>query len=373
MALESDLSKISAGGNGETSVTPTPAPVLTPEPVVQTPEPVAVSDFSLRNIATERGYDPAGFSDDKALAAALFDAAEQYNQMQPLAQIGRQFAPYVDRMGDFQEYLAAKDAEAKAAAEEAAKAALPPAMEWRKAEYDPQWERFCEQDQRTGTWQPIGGAPQFQTYANKLNEATEARRFNSQQVVSDLPGLLDKYYAPRETSLKQSIIEEARKEMQQEFARRQQEAEAQAYIQQHAKDFYQCDATGYPLIGSDGQPRLSLKGEAMAQHATALRDSGITDPYTIRNYAEMAVAADEAAGRFRLAAAPQAAAPIVPVATPQPKKLFLDRVTKNLRSPQRGGTIPDDTVPTGTQQNPSADLGDVIKRVAAQQGVQLQI
>jgi hypothetical protein len=327
--------------------------------------------FSLRDIASERGYDPKDFADDKALAAALFDRAEEYNQVQPIVQIGRQFAPYADKMGDFQAYLAAKEEEAKAAAEEAIKAATPPALEWRKTEYDPQWERFCEQDPRTGMWSPLGGAPQFAGYAQKLNDVQEARRLNSQDLLGDFPGLLDKYFAPRETSLKQTIIEEARKLVREEFAQRQQEIEVQAYIQLHAKDFYQQDSGGQVLVGVDGQPRLTPKGEAMAMHAQELRESGMNDPNVIRQYAEIAVAADEAAGKFG-PAKPQAVVQPT-IAPPEKKKLFLDRVTKNLRSPQRGGSIPDDTAPTGTQQNPSDDFDAVLRRVAAQQGVELKI
>ena len=376
MPIESDLSKINiapAGDNGTTSVVPA-APVASPapEPVASVPPPASAPAFSLRDIASERGYDPKDFADDKALAAALFDRAEEYNQVQPIVQIGRQFAPYADKMGDFQAYMAAKEEETRAAAEEATKAATPPALEWRKAEYDPQWERFCEQDARTGMWSPLGGAPQFAAYAQKLNDVQEARRLNSQELVSDFPGLLDRYFAPRETSLKQTIIEEARKLVREEFAQRQQEIEAQAYIQLHAKDFYQCDATGNPVVGADGQPRLTPKGEAMAMHAQELRESGMNDPNRIRKYAEIAVAADEAAGKFG-PAKPQAAAVPVVVPPPEKKKLFLDRVTKNLRSPQRGGSIPDDTAPTGTQQNPSDDLDAVLRRVAAQQGVELKI
>ena len=381
MPLESDLSKISIAPPGDNGAVtpPAPAAVASPPPasepdIAPAPPASAGGGFSLREIASQRGYDSTDFADEAALAAALFDRAEQYNQVQPIVEIGRQFAPYADKMGDFQAYMAAKEEDARVAAEDAAKAAAPPALNWRKAEYDPQWERFCEQDARTGMWQPLGGAPQFAAYAQKLNDVQEARRLNSQELVSDFPGLLDRYFAPRETSLKQTIIEEARKLVQEEFAQRQRESEAQAYIQQHAKDFYQQDAAGQLMVGSDGQPRLTPKGEAMAMHCQALAESGMSDPARIRQYAEIAVAADEAAGKFGAPVAPVAAPPVaVPAPAHEKKKLFLERVTKNQRSPQRGGSIPDDTAPAGTQQNPSADLGDVIRRVASQQGVQLQI
>jgi hypothetical protein len=347
-----------------------PAAPSTPETPPSTPAPSTPESFSLQSYAAQQGYDTAGFKSEAELAAALFKAADQYTQIEPLANIGRQFAPYADKMSDFQEYLTAKEAEAAKAAEAAAQAAAPPPLEWKKAEYDPAWERYCQVNQQTGRYEPIH--PDFAPYARKLNDVAEARQYNSRKVLDDLPGILDQYSTSREATLKQAILNEARALFQQELANRQVEQATNSWISEHEKDLFVHDATGRTVFGPDGNQRLTPKGEALRMHAEALREGGMSNPDQIREYAWRAVAADEAAGRFRQGAP---AVPAVPVPAPAARpQRFLNRFAGNAgngRTPSRGGGIPDDTAPQSITAAPSGDLRGIVDRLASEQGITL--
>lgn len=386
MTLESDLSKINISGPSANIQTPPPSPTPSapaspaisplpspPPPPSPSPAPSPAPDsFSLRTYAQERGYDPNAFKDDQELAAALLQAADQYQQIEPLANIGRQFAPYVDRLGEFNEFIKAKEVEAKAAAEEAQKKAAIPVFDWQKAEYDASLEQYCKFNAETGRYE--ARHPDWSPHARKLNEAIEARRQNSQRLVDKFPELLDQYYGPREAALREKILAEALELVRKEFTQRNQQTATEQWIQEREKDLYVFDAGGKPIIDVEGMPRLSPKGEALRAHAEDLSKSGITDPEKIREYAWRAVVADEASGKFGAPAKPIAAP--TPPAHPTNHKRFLDRFANRGGEPpqrlqQRGGSIPDDTAPRTNVINPSSDLMQISRRIANEQGIQL--
>ena len=338
---------------------PEPAPDPVPDPVPE-PDPApspAPESFSLRQYAIDQGYDPTDFADEKSLAETLFRTAERFGEIEPLAKIGSQFAPFADKLGDFQEYIKQRDEEAaRLKAEEDAKAAAPPPIKWRQVEYDPQWERYCEVDERTGLYRPIH--PDFAHHARKLNEAVEARRENAQRLY-DLPNLLDEYFDPRQKTLHDTLLKEVEEVVEQRIQALQQQAETNAYVQERAKDFYQLDQAGNVVVGPDGYAALSPKGEAMMRYLQELREAGITDPAKLRTWAEARLAADEAAGSFGKPTPP----PTEPAPAPVRKKKFMERV------PQRSGTIPDDTAPAGTPQNQSATFEENADRLMQEYGI----
>ena len=378
MADESDLSQISIAPVGNTppppeptpqptpTLEPTPAPV--PEPVpAPVPEPTPTpSAFSLRDAAIQRGYDPKDFSDDAALATALFETAEKTTQLEPLANIGRQFAPHADKIGEFQEYLAAKEAEAAKAAEEAAKSAEPPPLDWRKADFDPELLQYCGTDPKTGRY--VALHDDWVSHARKLNEATEIRRLNSQRLVDEFPDLQEQYIAPRLAAAQKATLEQVKEFVAQEFQTWKQEAKSEKYIQENLKDFCQHDAAGDLLRDNEGFRVPTPKGRAMVNYDAQLRAAGTTDEGLIQRMTKLAVADDEAAGKF---GTPVPLVPSgngqTPAPTPPPKK-FLRRLGPD-RSPQRGGTIPDDTAPTHASQNPSASFEEIADRIASEQGI----
>jgi len=345
--------------------TPVSAPAVSlPDSGVSTP---AGGGFSLRELAVQRGYDPADFKDDPSLAAALLDAAERFAQAEPLANIGRQFAPYAGRMGEIEEYLKQKDEEAQVAAAEAAKAAEPPALEWRKAEYDPSWERYCQVNQQTGLWEPIHH--DFAQYARKLNEATEARRLNSQRVVDDLPGLLDTYFNPRQTAIEKAVLKKVEELVEQQFQSRQQQTQTAELLKAHEKEWYVLDGAGQPAMLPNGEPKLSPIGEAVAHFAQEARSLGIADPGAIQKYALNMVDAAKATGKLVATSTPSVIpAPNSPIpgvsgqgAARNPNGRFLRRLPNADRLSQRAGNIPSSGEPHDSL-SPMPDLREIVDR-----------
>ena len=376
MPAESDLSKISI------------APVASPAPVAQlppsTPPPVSAptagaplstptaipageGGFSIRQLAQQRGYDATDFKTDAEMAEALLARAEQFDQMEPLANIGRQFAPHIDKMAEWQEFLQGKEAEAQRIAAEEAKKATAPAIDWQKPEWDPNWLQHCRQDPTTGLYEPIH--PDWAPEARKLNNAIDARRFNSQRLVDEFPDLLDKFYGAKEKLLKETLLGEVRGLVQAEFLARQNQERTSAFLEKHAKEIFQYDAAGKIVMDAPGQPRLTARGQALGEHAQRLVDKGVSDPEFIQTTAEALVAADAAAGKFGPPGQPAPSGPPPGNGEPAPRsKRFLRRVLTNERTVPRGGAVPDDTAPQRPGPNPSANLSAIMDRIAQERG-----
>ena len=346
------------------TLNPNPSPNPSPAPSPQPQPQPSTESFSLRQFAQERGYNPEDFKDDRALAATLIQAAERYNEVEPLADLGRQVAPFADKLGEFQEFVKAQEAEA---AQAKAKEAEPPSLNWKHVEYDPAWERYCEIDERTQRYKPLH--PDFAQYARKLNDVVEARQANAQRLYN-LPEVLDEYATPRLKTLEEKLLQKAEEIAVRKIQEWQQQTEATRYVEEKAKDFYQHDTTGQMVLGDDGYPLLTPKGEAMAHYCKQLQDGGMTDPATIRQWAETRLAADETAGKFGKPSNNdqlQTPSTLTPATIPAPirKRKFVERA---IRTPQRGGTLPDDSAPNAIQ-NPDATFEEIADRRMREAGI----
>lgn len=379
MSLETDLSSHTiAPQPGAPSAPapqpaePTPPPAASPSPAQPSPSSPPAGQFSLREFGQQQGLDLSQFQDDRALASALFNVANQYEQVAPLADIGRQFAPYAERMSEIQEFLAQKDREAQeAAAAEAAKNA-PPAFEWNRVQEDPSWRQHCRINEQTGRWEAIH--PDWSNEARQLNAAADARANNSRRLVDDMPSVLEAFFGPRETQLRESINEQVAKIVEQKFAEIRQAEEDSRYIKEHEKDLFVFDATGNQVFGQGGQSLLTPKGQALAGYINDFQQNGVTNIGLARQYAERLVAADEAAGKFGQPKTPTpGATPTIPAAPASPMNKFLSRVVGDGRTGQRGGRLqtPDDTAPRGgvrRARGSMPDLGVILDEARRENG-----
>jgi 2-oxo-4-hydroxy-4-carboxy--5-ureidoimidazoline (OHCU) decarboxylase len=368
MAIESDLSNITIAPVDTTNAAPA-APAATTQPVApSTPDATpgsATSTFSLQSYAAQQGYDTSGFKDESELAAALLRAADQATQQEPLANIGRQFAPYADKWSAFQEWQKAQEVEQQKAAEAAAKEEEKLPFEWRSVERDQSWEQHCERDPKSGRY--VAKTLDGLAYAEKLNAYDDAQQRNAQDLLSKYPQYTQKLIDARLAAFEKKIDEHFERNWEQ----RQVRNSTDTWIQEHEKDLFAHDATGNVIIGPDGNQKLSAKGESLRMHAEALQTAGMSNPEQIREYAWRAVAADEAAGKI---VPPVPVAP-APIAAPTPPNRFLSRFAGNIpgngRTQNRGGGIPDPTAPHSITAAPSGDLREIVDRLAREQGVTL--
>ncbi|MFA7177341.1 MAG: hypothetical protein WC114_08835, partial [Smithellaceae bacterium] len=144
--------ELQAAMDEQEQVTPETQVVETP-PVVESVPENQPSAADLRALAREMGYgeeDLAGYKNDNELGRDLLYIANEYGKMQPLAQLGRKVAPYADRLGDFEKWVAEQDAAKKQPAQEPAPEGTPQFL-WDTPEYDPAWEHLSEQDDPMGT------------------------------------------------------------------------------------------------------------------------------------------------------------------------------------------------------------------------------
>jgi len=367
---------------------PAKAPISTPEPAATPPEPVATSpepavaepqalepmaseppqapeppsSFSLLEAARSRGIDPSGYESEEALAEAMFSALDTFQEHEPFVKIGQQFAPYADKLSDFQKW----QEEQAAQATPAAKPEQPVSgFEWNAPEYDPRWEGMpIERDER-GFYKAPADYPQLAPIAEKMNAYRQFQVDAINKFIHDPQQLIHAATADRLAEIEKRAIEAAEEKIETALAKQRADAEMDAYVQGKAKDIYLHDVQGQLRYKPNGEPMLSPKGQAMAEYGGMLEKAGVTDSALMRQLLDKMIQADELSGRFNSPATPASKPATSPPVT---KQRFLDRI----RSNNRGGTIPDPTAPVGSQQqNPDATMQEITRRIAREQGVSL--
>jgi len=352
-------------------VLPDPHPPVVAAPPVE-PEPLAEAAFSLREAAQQRGIDPAGYESDESLAEAMFSTLDTLHQNEPFVKIGQQFAPYADKLSDFQAWQAEQT---KAAQPTPTPAEETPGFEWDTPEYDPRWEAYpLERDER-GFYKAPADLPAMAPYAEKMNAYQQDQRTKLTRILSDPQKLIQDAMGQELAALEKRTLEAARAEFQGELAKQHADAEMNAYVQQQEADLYQHAADGQTLYDAQGYPQLSVKGRAMAEHANMLETAGVKDPKLVRQLLDICLERDELSGRFSTTTpapttptAPAIVPPTPQLAVPKAKRRFLNRLSDN----NRGGSVPDPTAPEGSQQqSPDATMADITRRIAREQGVTL--
>ncbi len=342
-------------------------PPVAPPPPVQ-PEPSAESAFSLRDAAQKQGIDPSGFDTDEALAGAMFSEIDTLQKNQAFVDIGRQFAPYAGQLTEFQKWQAeqAKAAEPTPPSEDTA-----PAFEWNAPEYNPQWEAMpLERDDR-GFFKAPAGMPEMASIAEKMNNYRQFHAEKNASFFSNPQELINAASAPGLAEMEKRLTESHRTYVDEKFAKQRADIEMNAYVQRQETELYQHDDGGKTLYDAQGQPMLSPKGQAMAEHATMLDTAGIKDPATVRQLLDICLQRDELSGRFSESTPASPATPPSPPPLPVPRKVK-QRFLNRMKDDNRAGSVPDPTAPEGShQQNPDANFGEILRQEAAAQGVTL--
>lgn len=347
---------------------PAPLPAQVPAPAVP---PETTSSWSLKDAAQKRGIDPAAYETDESLAEAMFSALDTFQQNEPFVKIGQQFAPYADKLTDFQKWQTEqeKPAEPTPAPEDAT-----PKFQWTAPEYDPRWEGMVERDER-GYYKAPDGLPSLAPVAEKMNTYRQFQTDALTKFLGNPQELIHSANAEQLAEMEKRIIGANQQAIEQAIQKQRNDAEMNAYVQQQAEEIYQHGSDKQVLYDNQGVPMLSPKGHAMAEYANTAERYDITDPVAIRDFIDTSLERDELSGRFK--PAQQTTPPLTIPATPAKpaasparalKKRFLDRIQGN----SRGGTIPDDTAPESSQQqNPNAPMEEITRRIAQERGVTL--
>ncbi len=322
----------------------------------------AAEPWSLLQEAANRGINPAQFSTEQELAGALFQAVDEYQTQQPFVNIGRQFAPYADKLDDFRKW----QDEQQAPEPEPEPEPEQNKWDWSAPEYDPEWERFVEMGDN-GLFQPLGGLAGAQVYADKLNQRRQWQQRTLNSFLDNPQPIVQQAVAADFASMRKELIDEAKQIVSDSFQKQTTQTEDERFWAN--PDFYEVDANGNMQVGADGRAVHNKLGLAAGQyHQQYAQRSHWTDA-EVKEAVMRDIDLDVANGTFA-AATPPAAAPTAEPPSPvtQPpakKKRFLNRVRNN----NRGGTVPDPTAPAGTPQNPGDSMAEITNRIMNERGV----
>ena len=317
-------------------VTPSPPAPSSPEPVAPEPAtPPAVpppSSVGVRDILTQRGVDVSGFASDEAAADALLGAAQKWQQGREYAELGEKAAPQWSEFETWQ-------VEQKAAAESAP--TQPDEWSWDAPEFDPAWLRYLDGNGGLSPDTPVIVANKLQDYVNW--EQGKQREFLRDPRAA-IGGMHDKRFGEIDDRFKglqpgETIEQAVGRLTQEKLAAHTAQQQAEAYYREHEKKYFVTDATGNKLLDpTTGQYALNPQGKAFAQYQTELRQGGMTDEATVRQWAEHRLAQDETAGRFKATPPGQPPAPTPPASTP--KETFLQAALHGQQPPAADGTVP---------------------------------
>ena len=344
--VESDATPVD-----DAPVTPTPPVEDAP---VEDPQPDPAEAFSLLSTAQTRGLDTSAFQSDAALAEAMFSTLDNSQRNDALAKIGQQFAPYADRLSDFQKW------ESEQAAPAVEPEPEPASFAWDAPEYDERWAAMPLEQDDHGYYKAPVDMPSMIPIAEKMNAYREHQTKTLTAFARNPQPLIQSAIADEIASLEKRVTESNTKAIEAAMHKQAEAAEAQAYIDNH-EGLFQVDDNSQPVYDTNGNQMMTPKGAKMAEYADMLANAGVTDQSALRTMLDKLIAADEATAHVATPG-PPVAPPVAPQVTPPVKpRRFIDKVAN------RSGTIP--TNNSSQQQNPHASLEEIAKRVMQEQGV----
>lgn len=298
---------------------------------------------------------PPQYADDRSALAALAASYRQAQEMQPLAQAGREYQQYRDQ------FTAWRQQQAEA---ERAKAAQAQQSWWKAPEFDPSWRSKLVRDQQTGEIKAMPGTDP--SIVQKFLAAEEHRQ-----------AFMDKFAFDPLGAVKPGVEEVARKIameiVQQHLGGYQERVAAQNLVQQNSSWLHSRDGQGNVVVDpSTGRPQLSEMGQRYAhyvgvgaqrgwsqdqQHEYAM--TAVQRDYLLQNRAAPTAAAatgDAAKAAFLQAAAgnrggaaagPAVAAPaVVTPAGGSPMNGMRDLQNRMLQNMAAGGILPGQPIDT---------------------------
>lgn len=232
---------------------PNVAPVAQVAPAPAAPAaPVAPAGF--RALAQGLGVDLSGYEDDTTALAALVQTASQAQQYMGLAQ---RIAPVY---GEFQQFLAAKQAPPAPAAP-----AAPPA--WMPPEFDDRWLNYVERNAETGLFQAKAGGFVSPDVIDKVQQYADwMGQFQKNPMGVILPAIKD----------------EARKMAVEiygtQFAAQQRTATVNGIMDANAPWLYQADEAGNRYVDQAGKFIPTPTGARYLAQVALLSKAGVRDP-----------------------------------------------------------------------------------------------
>lgn len=306
---------------------------------------VAQQERSLRELLNPEWKDRKDEEVAQELARAFHSAQQVHQQNQQLQQHLAQQQPalqqYEQYRGDFEKFLAAKQAPQQPAG---------PGKFWEAAPYDQSWETWRDAASPTGFRE---GTPAEVVVGWNKYVGNQREFFN--KLRTDWDGTVGSWVDQRAKSLAEQVIEDRVSAKLAEFQAR---LDSQQFVQQNADWLAQRD----PITGQVG---LSPAGAQLHGYMTQLQSLGIQDPNAVRAFAAKLMTADILAQQQQQAAFVQQ-----PVATNGHDKNggHKNRLLASgaMRQPNRGGTIPHSV--DAAPQNSKLTLDQMIRQELAAQG-----
>jgi hypothetical protein len=320
------------------------APAGDPTNPLPAAPPAAPPSSAVLTKLAQYGLSADQFPDEDTALRYLVERAQQYEQVLPWANIGRQVYPHREQ---FNQYLAGQQAPAAPPAPAPAPA-QPESFDldahfkkhWDVPEYDPSWEKLVTLNPQTGLFEPVspGVMPSVVDAANKYAATVRAKQ---RELLAN----------PLKVTY-QGLVEPLKREILREIEQRQEQQthiqQITQFEQQYAPYIYQTDANGQVLVDPfTNQPTFSAFGHRFAQHVQDLREAGMTNPLKIQNKALELATFDllRVQQQQQLQAPPPAPAapPAAPAPTPaqasaQQTRSFLDNaLARAAHNPSAGG------------------------------------
>jgi hypothetical protein len=261
-------------------------PAPSPEPPQPAPEP---SGGGIRDYLTSKGYDVSDFKDDNDILEVLVERSAAADQLAELAQYGQRYQQHADEFERWRQENA-----------EPEKPAEPNQVAWSPPEFDASWLQHLDFNPATNRYSPR--SIEHASLAEKANRYREFRERTNDRFVRDPLGTLEEAgLGKRFQDLEQSIDQRVEERLKAVMAQQEQ----QRYFQEKQKELFVTDEGGNVRYDPrTGQPALTPKGQAFSRYSQEAQSMGLTDPGTVRRYAERMVEADEHRGAFGAPADP---------------------------------------------------------------------
>jgi hypothetical protein len=323
-------------GTPTESASPPAAGAATPPPQAA---PVAPVQPSFRELATKAGLQADGFTTDQELFEAILN---ERRQLQPLATLGRQYAPHVSEFEQYLQQLSGKqpDQAAKPAESTEFDVAKHFDEKWGAPAWDSKWDFFVQKGMLTtdedGLLMPKPGyEAMVAPHIEKMNQALEAQQQKTRDLFRGNPfKAIDDALTPVWERRIEAMIE---KHFGSHQAATMQQTEIERFEQQYASVLYAKDATG--------QQVLTPQGEKLVGFTQRMVERGFSEAEALQSAAEMM-------GLTAQAPAPAAVqAPVAPspaqIST-QKAESFLDQARRN--ASQQPNSAPYSPIPNNPTQ-----------------------
>jgi hypothetical protein len=312
----------------------------------------------VRSLVTGLGYDVTGLTDEQVTQGAM----QMVQQAGQLLQENQQYQALLAQQAAAGQQP--QEPEAPSVAEE--EPYWPQGPEW-----DPSWERQIVPD-------PDGKlAAADPTILAKYDARNAFLKRTLERLADGGPWeAVQKPYQQDREALKKEVLEEARKQTQEDLQAYRNQQLQQSIILENQDVLYSVNPqTGRPMVNPQtGQPILSPQGQLIAQHIQFLESSGVTDPTAQFQIAmQMAGNGQQVQQPGQQPAPPSGYPPLPqqPTAPPQsPRQMANDQfLAQAAHGPNRDGSLTASQGPQAPAQTAYPSFGQIADYLAQQRGI----